>query len=98
MVLISTYWNVNLYSENNYFNEFLVLISTYWNVNVDSNVIWQFDVRFNLNLLECKCLTAYAVEHDMRGFNLNLLECKFNIKLCKKCTAYCFNLNLLECK
>ena len=31
-----------------------VLISTYWNVNVEDEIKSMTDVRFNLNLLECK--------------------------------------------
>ena len=34
MVLISTYWNVNLENNTGWIDKLAVLISTYWNVNV----------------------------------------------------------------
>ena len=34
LVLISTYWNVNVDWSTNYSNYYEVLISTYWNVNL----------------------------------------------------------------
>ena len=54
-----------------------VLISTYWNVNFRCRFLQrQCQVRFNLNLLECKCKTNMLHEAEHYGFNLNLLECK----------------------
>ncbi len=55
MVLISTYWNVNIVCYNINVIKERVLISTYWNVNnkglsCERNIM----KRFNLNLLECK--------------------------------------------
>ena len=54
-VLISTYWNVNNIEYLLKSGYDPVLISTYWNVN--ASIIRRTSerqVRFNLNLLECK--------------------------------------------
>ena len=53
---------------------------------------------FNLNLLECKFVTAIKAGERGSGFNLNLLECKFSTLSPLSVGLKCFNLNLLECK
>ena len=55
IVLISTYWNVNIGIKTEFIKNFKVLISTYWNVNYEyGNLRLLQQIRFNLNLLECK--------------------------------------------
>ena len=77
MVLISTYWNVNVKIGDIGTTADAVLISTYWNVNVrNKNEQSHFDTRFNLNLLECKYCECAVLLRPTQSFNLNLLECK----------------------
>ena len=55
LVLISTYWNVNLPRLSKTAVLVGVLISTYWNVNLSTPITCCFFIMsFNLNLLECK--------------------------------------------
>ena len=76
-VLISTYWNVNIFQLAKQQVFYLVLISTYWNVNqIYADIEQNTSYRFNLNLLECKLLKNTAWDIKRASFNLNLLECK----------------------
>ena len=59
-VLISTYWNVNLSRFLFCFFQAVVLISTYWNVNTAKDMYSCIEAGFNLNLLECKSIRAFA--------------------------------------
>ena len=57
IVLISTYWNVNINQYGKWYCHYNVLISTYWNVNFKKEKTnSKKSIRFNLNLLECKFL------------------------------------------
>ena len=55
MVLIETYWNVNVTVGEEDGVPYLVLIETYWNVNdgLTAPIPRYFD-RINRNILECK--------------------------------------------
>ena len=77
IVLISTYWNVNMSSCSLGFNVAVVLISTYWNVNQRGKpqrgrpqrvlISTYWNVNTNWEIKPKSVIT---------GFNLNLLECK----------------------
>ena len=55
MVLIETYWNVNILIGETLSIANLVLIETYWNVNT-KNIIKEIiaSASLNRNILECK--------------------------------------------
>ena len=40
----------------------MVLISTYWNVNCEKVKEWEYEMCFNLNLLECKSSYSHIVD------------------------------------
>ncbi len=67
IVLISTYWNVNVVNAQSVIAPPPVLISTYWNVNALPAAIVLYPSGFNLNLLECK-LGQYTGLNDKNGF------------------------------
>ena len=54
-LLISPYWNVNLYTATEIANALHLLISPYWNVNSMLLVLGVIlACTFNLSILECK--------------------------------------------
>ena len=54
LVLIETYWNVNLIEDAEAAAVNYVLIETYWNVNFFPLDTESVTTRINRNILECK--------------------------------------------
>ena len=78
LVLIETYWNVNVKIPPVKRGRSDVLIETYWNVNIYFRGMHIFKVfSINRNILECKYgKDPYKIQ-GVEGINRNILECKF---------------------
>ena len=77
VVLIETYWNVNITVELVVAPSVSVLIETYWNVNITREVlptetaIVLIETYWNVNLTTEKGVIIYK-----KRLNRNILECK----------------------
>ena len=81
LVLIETYWNVNVELNKSPGISVIVLIETYWNVNQNSlSLLNPKRLRINRNILECKFYNRTIVCKSNTGINRNILECKYQVE------------------
>ena len=85
LVLIETYWNVNVEEMFVFRKHILVLIETYWNVNKPLTVTGlALALGLNRNILECKFVYGISGATDRLCLNRNILECKSRRKRCRR--------------
>ena len=58
LVLIDTWWNVNLFPALLPLASVLVLIDTWWNVNHTWDELQAKEVCFNRYMVECECVSS----------------------------------------
>ena len=98
-LLISPYWNVNIYAAFMPIYPLTLLISPYWNVNWPiAGTKTTFVAAFNLSILECKFASRLLTSHEESTFNLSILECKYCLYHFVFRLSAPFNLSILECK
>ena len=78
VVLIDTWWNVNIIFKAKYIAKVTVLIDTWWNVNVQINCLM---TTFNLVLIDTwwnvNVYKFVIFKIDFAGFNRYMVECEW---------------------
>ena len=82
LVLIDTWWNVNIYNYDSNIRRTNVLIDTWWNVNkLFSSFLYIFNSGFNRYMVECECVWTIGYGHTGKGFNRYMVECECRLDI-----------------
>ena len=79
LVLIDTWWNVNIYNYDSNIRRTNVLIDTWWNVNkLFSSFLYIFNSGFNRYMVECEFKTGL----DTVANSIVLIDTWWNVNKC----------------